>query len=67
MEQLIKEFDLKKLSLCYDTNCGVDHRKGWSVTVNGKVIVEFADTKEVALEQTKIELIDYMQDEGLDW
>ncbi len=47
-------FDLEasnvRFRLDYDVEYGIDKRKGWSLTIDGSVLVQFADTFEEAVE-----------------
>lgn len=41
----------REFRLEYDSDYGVDHRSGWSVTVDGSVAAELMATPEAALKQ----------------
>jgi hypothetical protein len=39
----------KSFRLEYDVDYGIDHRKGWSITVDGSVVTQFKPTLTEAL------------------
>ena len=43
---------MNKFSIVYDKNYGIDNRKGWTVCINGSVVVELERFLLVALFKT---------------
>lgn len=56
VENLVRALGLKSFRLEYDSDYGIDHRSGWSVVVEGSVVVQFADNPEIALRQAVEEI-----------
>lgn len=53
LKDLEETFKARKQSfqLHYDIDYGISHRSGWSVVINGSVVVQFADSAEGALQE----------------
>lgn len=46
---LVRHLGLKELRIEFDTDYGIDKKTGWSVTMDGAVVIQFAPTPEIAL------------------
>lgn len=58
LKEVAKAFRTRKQSfqLHYNVDYGIDRRTGWSVVVNGSVVVQFFDDPAEALEEALVRL-----------
>ena len=45
-----------RFQLHYDTDYGLDHKAGWSMTVQGRVVAQFCPTPEWAVREAIMDL-----------